>query len=133
MRNNNLISKLTIILFITVILIGGILYLKYNQNYNQDNSFVNNVGNEQENIKGNNMGYIEVSSEVEKPTHRTIVSDKFVSKLDPNSNIVVLGEDGRIISVDKGVVLVSGVVINSQEDSYSVYRIDNPEKSVSTN
>ncbi len=124
MAKSNSITKLILILVIVSILIGVLLSYKYNPiNKNMDSEITQT---------GDCTSYIEIMNEVEKPTSRTIVSDKYVSKLDKDSNIVVLGEDGRIISVKKGAVLVSGVVIEADDESYSVYNIDEPEKSVST-
>ena len=133
-KNNNSIFNLVIILAILLGLIAGIYSYNYNLESNANNAINNNNNNQINNRSINSQNEILIfNSKVSKNTKRTIVDNKFVAKLDKNSNIVVMGEDGSIYSVKKGAVLVSGVVIDAKDDSYSVYNIKSPEKSVSTN
>ena len=122
-NKNNSIIGLVIVLAIIVGLISGLLSYKYNP------VSINN-NNDKENISNNQI--LIFNSKQNKSSNRVLVNDKFVAKLDRDSNIVVMGEDGSLYSVKNGAILVSGVVINVKDDSYSVYKINSPEKSVST-
>lgn len=121
MKQNNSIFYLVAILAIIIALIAGIYSYKYNPV---------NINEEKVNTSYN---YVEFNSNNEKPSNRVIINDKFVSDVDKNSNIVVLGNDGTISNVKNGRVLVSNSVITSNDEEYSVYKINNPEKSVSSN
>jgi len=129
------INTLLVWLLLVVILIIGVLFLKYpslinsnlfSQNVNLENSFKSG------NYENSEFSSSSSSNVVKSSSKRTIVTDRFVRKLDKNGNIVVMGSDGSMYNVKKGSVLVSGMVISVDEDSYDVYNIDSPVKSVSS-
>lgn len=76
--------------------------------------------------------YIEVTGEKEVSSNTQIITDRFVNTLEDGANYVVVAEDGSKYIVESGTVLVDDMVISS-DDEFSVYRINDPEKSVSTN
>ncbi len=94
---------------------------------------------EQANIKNFNKvdtgkdSIISVSSTSTKNSNEVIVNDRFVGKLDKNSKVVAVGKDGSMYVVKNGAVLVSDMIVKTNGEDTSVYRIDEPAKSVSTN
>ncbi len=65
-------------------------------------------------------------------TKKVIVTDRYVGKLDKNADVIAISSDGDAYSVRSGVLLTDGMVISSNEEAYSIYRIDEPVKSVSS-
>lgn len=74
----------------------------------------------------------EAEREVES-SKKILVTDRFVGKLDKDADIIAISSSGDAYSVKSGVLLTSGMVISSNEEAYSIYRIDEPAKSVSSN
>lgn len=65
--------------------------------------------------------------------NKVIVTDKFVGDLEKDSVVVAVSSNGDAYTVRSGVLLTDGMVISSSSEAYSIYRIDSPAKSVSTN
>lgn len=65
-------------------------------------------------------------------TNKVIISDKFVGTVDKDGSIVAISENGQAYNVANGVVLADDMVISANDESYSVYRVNDPEKSVSS-
>lgn len=82
-------------------------------------------------VKGGDESLIEVKSDDISTNTRVMVTDRFVGKLDKNSKVVAIGDDGSMYVVRGGTVLASDMVVGTNEDTTSVYRINDPEKSVS--
>lgn len=65
--------------------------------------------------------------------NKVIVTDRFVGELEKDSVVVAVSSNGEAYTVRSGTLLTDGMVIKSSPEEYSVYRIDSPTKSVSTN
>lgn len=74
-----------------------------------------------------------VTTTTEAKNGNVLVSDRFTGKLEKDAKVVAVGEDGSMYVVKSGTVLVSDMVVGTNDESISVYRINDPEKSVSTN
>lgn len=73
--------------------------------------------------------------EGEKTVHnsnKVIINDKYVGKIDKDGSIVAVSKSGQAYNVANGVVLADDMVISANDESYSVYRVNDPEKSVTS-
>lgn len=123
MSKNNQIWNLTLLL---ILIICAILYLGVsNLNINLNNQ----PTNKQSNVTNN---YLEITSTTTKPTNRVIVSDRFTGTLQKDANVVVVGEDGSIHKIEEGVVLIDGVLVEAQDNSYQILRVNSPQNFVQT-
>ncbi len=93
------------------------------------------IESEMTNAEGvkNTDSLIEFYSNVAIPSKRVVVTENLVNDFSSDSTVVVLGNDGSLVSVRGGAVLTGGNVINVEDESTSIYNIENPEKSVKTN
>lgn len=130
-------TTLFVLLLIFLVIISGLALIGVNLNSSISIVSTNNNNNNNQNnqiVKPKETQQIIVlNKETAENSNRILVDNKYVGKLEKNGNIVVMDNDGTMYSVRKGAVLVPGIVVNAQDDSYSVYRINSPEKSISTN
>jgi len=120
-KNNNSIINLVVILAILLGIIAGVYSYKYNPV-----SISNNFQTTDKKVSQNEI--LVFNSNINKSTKKTIRNDKFVAKLDKNSNMIITGKNGYKYSVKKGKILMSGFVINNNDKSYSIYNINSPKK-----
>lgn len=124
-------SKITRQLILLIVLLFGV-YFVYSNYY--DGGMTHTYSNDR---MGSNSSsdvvYIEVEGEKEISSKRTIVNDRFVGKLDKDGTIIAISSNGEAYNVRSGVVLASDMVVSSDSEIYSIYRIKEPVKSVSTN
>ena len=113
-----------LILLLAVVLVSFLVLLTYSQN-------VNNASEKSE-FKSS-ASYTIVSGEREITSNRIIASDRYVGDLNTDGQIIVIGSSGSAYIIENGVVLVDGMVISASEDSYSIYRINDARKSISSN
>jgi hypothetical protein len=73
----------------------------------------------------------EAEKEVES-TKTVLVTDRFVGKLDKDANVIAISSNGDAYAVQSGVLLADDMVISSSEEAYSIQRLDEPSKSVSS-
>lgn len=85
-----------------------------------------------ENNKGEKTSYVQIIGTKAVSEKRVLANDRYVGDISADSNIVAISEDGSIYPVTKGTVLVDGMLIEATDDSYSIYRVDEPAKSIST-
>lgn len=122
MVDNKKISSLTVLL-VVVIAIMALLYVY------PDYAKVE----KEEGFKAtSDVVLVEFLKEVAVPNTRQVVNDRYVADLDVDGELIVIGADGTY-SVRKGVVLVNDRVVSVNEEEVSVYDIENPEKSISSN
>lgn len=77
---------------------------------------------------------ISINGEREISSNTLVVTDKFVGELKEGMSTVVVGKDGSLISVQDGVVLTRGVVIEAKSGvTQEIHRIDSPALSLSLN
>lgn len=77
---------------------------------------------------------VELSSGTkEVKSNKVIISDKFVSEFSANGQVVVLDSTGSAYIVREGVVLAGNeVVIDNRDGDYSVIRLNEASKSISS-
>ena len=127
-------GTLFVLLLIFLVIISGLALIGVNLNSNVSVVSTNNNNENNQIVKPQETQQIIVlDQETNKNSNRILIDKKYVGKLEKNGNIVVMDENGAMYSIKKGAVLVPGIVVNAQDDSYSVYRINSPEKSISTN
>ena len=68
----------------------------------------------------------------EKSNKRIIANERFVGELDKDGVIIAMNK-GQAVNVRNGVVLVNDMVVSADKEGYSVYRVNDPEKSVYSN
>ena len=66
-------------------------------------------------------------------TNKVLVHNKHVGVIDKDGSVVAISANGQAHNVVNGVVLADGMVISASSDHYSVYRVNDPEKSSSSN
>ena len=129
MAQNNDIKVMLIILVIVTL---GIGYLLAQEGYIATEDMKTST---QEKTYASSSKLVELSAgqEVAK-SNKVIISDKFVGEFSANGQVVVLDSSGAAFVVHDGVVLASNeVVIDARNEEYSVMRINEPAKSVSSN
>ena len=129
MAQNNDIKVMLIILVIVTL---GIGYLLAQEGYIATEDMKTSI---QEKTYASSSKLVELSAgqEVAK-SNKVIISDKFVGEFSANGQVVVLDSSGAAFVVHDGVVLASNeVVIDARNEEYSVMRINEPAKSVSSN
>lgn len=124
-------------LLIIIVVIGG--FGIYNgsfdtslTNYEKESS-LENEGDSSDSTMSYEVVYVEVMGKKEVKSNRVVVTDRYVNDLDGDDNVIVISGSGKAYDVTSGTVLVDDVVVSVDENEYDVYRIDDPEKSVSTN
>lgn len=123
MSNNRKIASLIALLAIVFVFIGAIVSYDLEQ-YNSKN--LKSTQNSEDTLVA-----IRVTGEAENKN--VLVTDRFTGKLEKDSQVISIGSDGSMYVVKGGTVLVSDMVIGKNEETTSVYRIDDTRKSVSTN
>ena len=129
MAQNNDIKVMLIILVIVTL---GIGYLLAQEGYIATEDMKTST---QEKTYTSSSKLVELSAgqEVAK-SNKVIISDKFVGEFSADGQVVVLDSSGAAFVVHDGVVLASNeVVIDARNEEYSVMRINEPAKSVSSN
>ena len=128
-RNNSVLSLIAVLL---ILLFSMVLVYSYGNGLisNSENRVVVDINDTKE---GEVPVYrvISTGKEIEVENKNVIVNDRFVGKLEKDARVVSISSDGQAYNVRDGVVLVSDMVVSSDEESYKVYRIEDPEKSVS--
>jgi hypothetical protein len=122
MVNNKKIANLTVLL-VVIIGIMAVLFVYQGDYAVIKQKVAKNVSNDV---------LVILSEQVAVPSNRQIVSDRYVADLDVDGELIVIGDDGAY-SVQKGVVLINDRVVSIDEEEVSVYDIENPEMSVSSN
>ena len=126
MSENTKIVSLVVLLFIVIIAIVGVM------TYQNEASNAYATEESYEKLPTGNKLLI-VSSEVEKPTtNKVILHERFVGEFDKDGTIVVMSSDGQAVNVRSGNVLVNDMVVTSNDEEYSVFRINNMRESVSS-
>ena len=123
MSNNRKIASLIALLAIVFVFIGAIVSYDLEQ-YNLRT--LKGTQSSEETLVA-----IRVTEEAENKN--VLVTDRFTGKLEKDSQVISIGSDGSMYVVKGGTVLASDMVIGTNEESTSVYRINDVEKSVSTN
>ncbi len=123
MSNNRKIASLIALLAIVFVFIGAIVSYDLEQ-YNLRT--LKGTQSSEETLVA-----IRVTEEAENKN--ILVTDRFTGKLEKDSQVISIGSDGSMYVVKGGTVLASDMVIGTNEESTSVYRINDVEKSVSTN
>ena len=82
---------------------------------------------------GSSQVLIEIMGERAVPDVRPVVSDQYVNEYDHNGKVVVLSSDGSAYAVVSGRVIASDVLVDVDENEHVTYRINDPEKSSSSN
>ncbi|MCA9495517.1 MAG: hypothetical protein KC589_01125 [Nanoarchaeota archaeon] len=128
MANDNIMGRAILLLIVLI----GIGYL-----YSYSDSDILNTNEETEieesQKEKEKVSYIELKKTKEVSNKNVVVSDKYVGKLNVGEAVVVKDKDGSAYIVTKGTVLVEGMLITANEKESSVYKIDEPIKSVSSN
>ncbi len=126
-------ARVGTLLFLLVVVVAAMAGLYYYGGANCE--LLGNVDNED--LSGekssSSYSYVEVVGEKEVAQNRAIVSDRFVGDFDNDGKVVAISSNGQAYIVQEGVVLVDDMVVSSSNEEYSVYRIENPEFSVSSN
>ena len=125
-------NDIKVMLIILVIVTLGIGYLLAQEGYIATEDMKTSI---QEKTYASSSKLVELSAgqEVAK-SNKVIISDKFVGEFSANGQVVVLDSSGAAFVVHDGVVLASNeVVIDARNEEYSVMRINEPAKSVSSN
>ena len=123
MSNNRKIASLIALLAIVFVFIGAIVSYDLEQ-YNSRNS--KDVENVQDTLVA-----VRVTEETENKN--VLVTDRFTGKLEKDSQVISIGSAGSMYVVKGGTVLASDMIIGTNEETTSVYRIDDARKSSSTN
>ncbi len=123
MSNNRKIASLIALLAIVFVFIGAIVSYDLEQ-YNL--KALKGTENSEDTLVA-----IRVTEEV--ANKNVLVTDRFTGKLEKDSEVISIGSDGSMYVVKGGTVLASDMVIGTNEETTSVYRINDVEKSVSTN
>ncbi len=122
MSSNGKIVGLIVVLAIIFAFIGALVSYDLQQ-YNLKQT---------QKVIGKSDTLVELESSSESKNTNVLVNDRFTGKLEADSNVVAIGEDGSMYIVKKGTVLVSDMVVQNSEETILVYRINDPEKSVSS-
>ena len=125
-------NDIKVMLIILVIVTLGIGYLLAQEGYIATEDMKTSI---QEKTYASSSKLVELSAgqEVAK-SNKVIISDKFVGEFSADGQVVVLDSSGAAFVVHDGVVLASNeVVIDARNEEYSVMRINEPAKSVSSN
>lgn len=123
MSNNRKIVGLITLLAVIFGLIGALVsYDLQDYNSRQARSVANG---------DNTLAVVKTTSDAK--SNNVIVSDRFTGKLEKDANVVAVGDDGSMYVVRGGTILASNMIVGNNDDTVSVYRIDEPAKSVSTN
>lgn len=78
--------------------------------------------------------YIEITEENTISSKNTqFLTDKSVNTLEEGKSYIVVGKNGSKHVIESGTILTDDMIITSGEGEYSIYRISDPEKSISTN
>ena len=118
------IYSLVALLAVILALMGVILV------FNEQNAEMNLISDK----KLETYDYVEITSNVSKASKRTnIVTSDYVRDLDSDANLVIMTEDGSAYVVRKGNVMVDDRVVTINDEEKSVYYINEPVKSVSSN
>ena len=119
-------GKIVGLVFVLVLLLGAVGWIYSYQNTKDMKEMSPSTGN-------SDVQLITVMGEKVIPSKKVVVSDKFVGNIDNDGVIVAISSDGQAYNVREGVVLADGMVVSASDEGYSVYRIDEPAKSVSSN
>lgn len=120
-------TKLTTLLVLLVLLFGAVGWVVSYQQIleNREDVFEK---------KSSIVKQINVITEKEVSSNKKqIVTDRYVATLDKDGVIVAISSDGEAYNVRSGTVLADSMVISSNEEDYSVQRLDNERFSTSSN
>ena len=118
--SNKTISSLVVALVVVLALIGFLYSLGVDYEKVQDVT--------KDNFGGNSLDI--VTMEVQKSNSNIVISDRFVGKVDSDSTIISISNNGKIRIVEEGVVLIDGKIISVEGESTSIYNIKSPSKSI---
>ena len=122
-RDRSILSL--VVLLIVVIALFGIIYSF--SSVEEDNDA------QAKTTSGSSQVLIEIMGERAVPDVRPVVSDQYVNEYDHNGKVVVLSSDGSAYAVVSGRVIASDVLVDVDENEHVTYRINDPEKSSSSN
>ena len=124
MSENTNIVILSAILVILLVAIGWIG--SYQNSFAQDAVIDNKPSGQIKNL------IVTTGLNQEQSTKKVIVHERFVGEVDEDGVIVAMN-NGQASNVRNGVVLIDGMLITANEEGYSVLRVNDYEKSVSSN
>ncbi|MFW6285995.1 MAG: hypothetical protein ACOC16_02630 [Nanoarchaeota archaeon] len=135
MANEKIFSKV-ILLIIVFIFIGYLLFIGNYLNYDFNNQNINNNSKNTENYKSTSFVHKEIktSSDVGKNTNtrKTIVTDKFASRIDKDSTLIVV-KDSNIYTIEKGIILIDETLIKKNEEEVIVDYLASPRRRIDSN
>ena len=115
-------KKITILLILLIFVSAAIGALYSSQTSTTENK--SNINTQTQ--------YIEIYHDVEVASTQNIISDQYVKDIENTNNLIIIGKEG-IYQIQGGAVLVEDKVITLNNQEASVYNIENPEFSVSSN
>lgn len=119
-------SKVALLTILLIIVLGSMYFL-----YTYDNNSTIKSESSHE-FSSSNVGYVEISGEREKSNKKVLVNDKYVAKPEKDAEIIIFAKDGSIYEVKSGTVLVDDSVIEKNSEGFTIQRLDEPEKSISS-
>lgn len=110
-------SRVLTLTALLIVIIGAMAIL-YTENYGENNY---------KDKKKSHMedDYLEIEGTKYIKNNNVIVSDRFTGKIQEDANVVVLGKNGQIVDIHKGIVLTDEMVIEVREEGVTVLSLDN--------
>lgn len=121
MSNRNV--SILVFLLLVVFTVFFIVLLNYNNSNNYKNIGLQTENEEKSTNFVEEDALVEIISDREVVSNRAVVNDKYVNDFD-SSNAVFISEDGEIYDVKAGTVLVSGMLISSNDEGKTILRVD---------